>query len=58
VAATSEPPGERLGGAELPRLLLLDGHRVDGDDVGGAGVRSALDVVDADANDAHHAPAV
>ena len=44
---------ERLGGAEFLRLLALEGDRVDGDDVAGAGVRRALDGVDADAADAH-----
>ena len=44
---------ERLGRTEFHRLLALEGDRVDGDDVAGAGVRRALDGVDADAADAH-----
>src|ERR1039457_632092 len=43
---------ERVGRAELHRLLALVLHRVDGDDVLRAGVASALHRVDADAADA------
>ena len=42
-----------VGGAELQRRLALELDRVDGDDVGRAGVRRALHGVDADAADAH-----
>src|SRR6266480_4072257 len=44
--------GERVGRAELHRLLPLVLQRIDGDDVLGAGVAGALHRVDADAADA------
>ena len=43
---------ERVGGAELHRLLALELDRVDGDDPPGAGHPGALHGVDADAADA------
>src|SRR6266568_8629848 len=43
--------GERVGRAELHRLLALVLQRVDGDDVLRAGIAGALDRVDADAVD-------
>ena len=44
--------GRGVGGAEVLGRLALVGERVDGDDVGRAGVRGALDRVGADAADA------
>ena len=51
-AVASSIAGRGVGGAEDLRLLALELHRVDGDDVAGAGHRRALDGVHADAADA------